>query len=92
MCTYKYNVRKNSLIIDQIKGELICRNCLDPVRGCPSYTNPEYPRCAWDCYSEEAVRRYKKEFGRTSRRIMPLFIDQKNKELKDFMKKRNNQI
>ena len=39
-------------------------NCLDPVRGCPSYANPEYPRCAWDCYSEEAVRRYKKEFGK----------------------------
>ncbi|MHA1620635.1 MAG: hypothetical protein ACTSVO_00735 [Candidatus Heimdallarchaeaceae archaeon] len=39
-------------------------NCLDTVRGCPSYSNPEYPRCGWDCYSEEAVRRYKKEFGK----------------------------
>ncbi len=39
-------------------------NCIDPVRGCPSYANPEKPMCPWDCYSEEAVRRYKIDFGK----------------------------
>ena len=32
--------------------QVVKGNCLDPVRGCPSYANPQYPRCAWDCYSE----------------------------------------
>ena len=39
-------------------------NCLDPVRGCPSYADPQYPKCPWDCYSEEAVRRYKIDYGK----------------------------
>lgn len=39
-------------------------NCLDPFRGCVGYANPHCPMCPWDCYSEEAVRRFKKDFGR----------------------------
>jgi hypothetical protein len=38
-------------------------NCVDPVRGCPGFHDPVHPQCAWDCYSEEAVRRFKKCFG-----------------------------
>ncbi len=45
-------------------------NCLDTVRGCPAYKNQEYPRCRWDCYSEEAVRRYKKIFGKPVKMIL----------------------
>lgn len=38
-------------------------NCVDTVRGCPSFHDPENPQCAWDCYSEEAVRRFHICFG-----------------------------